>query len=143
MENLIAYPRALWQGEIEKESEEVDGNLLPMVPCYYIDLKERLMQMADLHLYIDSHIPNFLTWFGKEKGHFLVAMGADGAPFGTANEAWAWLVSFLNVSERVASPDDNFLICVANFKEDHPSMVEYGKQLKSEITAVESQTSTV
>lgn len=70
-------------------------------------------------------------------------MGVDGAPFGKANEVCAWLVSFLNVSERVASPDDNFLICGPNCKEDHPSIVEYGKQLKSESTAIESQTFTV
>lgn len=70
-------------------------------------------------------------------------MGVDGAPFGKANEACTWLVSFLNVSERVASPDDNFLICGPNCKEDHPSIVEYGKQLKSESTAIESQTFTV
>ena len=75
---------------------------------------------------MDSHIPNFLTWFGEQKGHFLVAVGADGAPFG---KACAWLVSFLNVSERVASPDDNFLICGANCKEDHPAKIEYGNNL--------------
>ena len=99
--------------------------------------------MADLYLHIDSHRTNFLTWFGKEKGHFLVAVGADGAPFGKANEACAWLVSFVNVSERVASPDDNFLICGANCKEDHPSMLKYGKLLKLQMTAISSQTFTV
>lgn len=66
--------------------------------------------MADLYLHIDSHIPNFLTWFGKEKSHFLVAVGADGAPFGKVNETCAWLASFLNVSGRVASPHGNFFI---------------------------------
>lgn len=140
---LHSIPQGTAEGEIEKESKEVNGNLLPMVPGYYIDLKEDLIQMTELYLYIDSHIPNFLTWFGEEKGHFLVAVGADGAPFGKANEACTRLVSFLNVSERVASPDDNFLICGANCKEDHPSVVEYGKQLKSEMTAIESQTFTV
>ena len=140
---LHSIPQGTAEGGIEKESEEVNGNLLPMVPGYYIDLKEHSIQMTELYLYIDSHIPNFLTWFGKEKGHFLVAVGADGAPFGKANEACARLVSFLNVSERVASPDDNFLIRGANCKEDHPSVVEYGKQLKSEMTVIESQTFTV
>lgn len=106
---LNSIPQATSEGEIENEREEVNANLLPVVPGHYIDLKERLLQMADLYLYIDSHKANFLTWFGKDKGHFLVAVGADGAPFGKANEACAWLVSFLNVSERVASPDDNFL----------------------------------
>lgn len=69
---LNSIPQANAEGEIQKESEKVNGNLLPMVPGYYIDLKERLIQMEDLYLHIDSHIPNFLTWFGKEKGHFLV-----------------------------------------------------------------------
>ena len=50
--------------------------------------------MADLYLYLDNQQANFLTCFGREKGHFLVALGADGAPFGKANEACAWLVSF-------------------------------------------------
>ena len=139
--NSIPQPTA--EGEIENESEEVNANLLPVVPGYYIDLKECLLQMADLYLYIDSHKTNFLTWFGKDKGHFLIAVGADGAPFGKANEACAWLVSFLDVSERVASPDDNFLICGANCKEDHPSMLQYGKLLKLQMTAIASQTFTV
>ena len=140
---LNSIPQGTAEVEIEKESEEVDGNLLPMIPGYYIDLKECSIQMADLYLYTDSHIPTFLTWFGKGKGHFLVAVVADGASFGKANEACAWLVSFFNVLERVASPDDNFLICGANCKEVHPLMAEYEKQLKSEITAIESQTFTV
>ena len=46
----------------------------------------------------------------------------------------------MNVLERVASPDDNCLICGANWNEDHPAMVEYGKQLRSEMTAIASQT---
>ena len=33
-----------------------------------------------------------MVWKGK--GSFLVASGADGAPFGKANEACVWLVSF-------------------------------------------------
>lgn len=140
---LNSIPQATSEGEIENESEEVNANLLPVVPGHYIDLKEHLLQMADLYLYIDSHKANFLTWFGKDKGHFLVAVGADGAPFGKANEACAWLVSFLNVSERVASPDDNFLICGANCKEDHPSMLLYGKLLKSQMNTIASQTFTV
>lgn len=116
--NLRDIPQATAEGQKENENEEINGNLLPIVPGHYIDLKECLLQMADLYLYLDNHKANFLTWFGGEKGHFLVALGADGAPFGKANEACAWLVSFLNVQERVASPDDNFLLCGANCKEE-------------------------
>ena len=98
-----------------------------------------MLQIANLYLHIESYRPDFLNWFGRERGHFLVAIGADGAPFGKANEACAWLVSFINVLERVASPYDNFLVCGANCAEDHPSMLEYGKQIRSEISSIESQ----
>ncbi|KAJ7391279.1 hypothetical protein OS493_019411 [Desmophyllum pertusum] len=140
---LHNIPQASAASETEKESEDVVQNLLPLVPGYFIDLQERLLQMANLYLHIESHRPNFLTWFGKEKGNFLVAIGADGAPFGKANEACAWLVSFLNVLERVSSPYDNFLICGGNCAEDHPSMIDYGKLLRSQISILENQVFTV
>lgn len=140
---LHNIPQASADSETEKESEDVVQNLLPLVPGFYINLQERLLQMVNLYLYIESHRPNFLTWFGKEKGHFLVAIGADGAPFGKANKACAWLVSFLNVLERVSSPYDNFLICGGNCTEDHPSMIEYGKLLRSQISILEKQVFTV
>lgn len=92
---LHNIPQARADSEIEKESEDVNQNLLPLVASHFTDLEERLLQMADLYLHIDSHRPNFLNWFGKEKGNFLVALGADGAPFGKCNKACAWLVSFL------------------------------------------------
>ena len=91
---LPSIPQARADSEIEKESEDVNQNFLPLVPGHFIDLEERLLQMADLYLHIDSHRRNFLNWFGKEKGKFLVAIGADGAPCGKCNEACAWLVSF-------------------------------------------------
>ena len=143
IETLHNIPQARGDSENEKESEDVNQELLPLVPGHFIDLEERLIQMADLYLHIDSHRPNFLNWFGKEKDSFLVAIGADGAPFGKCNEACAWLVSFLNVTERVSSPYDNFLICGGNCGEDHPSMIEYGKLLKSQISVLEKQIFTV
>ena len=50
--------------------------------------------LAGLYLDIDSKRPGFLTWFGLGKGSFLVALGADGAPFGKHNEAISWLLAF-------------------------------------------------
>lgn len=67
--------------ETEKESEDVSQNLLPLIPGHFIDLEEHSLQMADLYLHINSHRPNFLKQFGKERGNFFVAIGADGAPF--------------------------------------------------------------
>ena len=66
-----------------------------MSGCYR-DLESFLIKLA-LYLDIDSKRPGFLTWFGLGKGSFLVALGADGAPFGKHNEAISWLLSFLNV----------------------------------------------
>ena len=137
---LNNIPRAMAESETGKENEEISHNLLPLVPGHYIALQERLLHLADLYLYIKSHRPNFFNWLGRERSHFIVALGADGAPFGKANEACSWLVSFLNVTERVASPDDNFFICGAYCKEDHPSMLQYAKHLKSEVMSTESQT---
>ena len=72
-----------------------------------------------------------------------MALGADGASFGKCNEECAWLLSFLNVTERVSSPYDNFLICGANCGQDHPSVIEYGKLLRSQISVLEKKTFTV
>ena len=67
---------------------------------------------------------NKLRWFGsKEVGHFRVAVGGDGAPFGKWEESTSWLVSFLNVGPRVASPNDNFLLFGANCKETHEVVI--------------------
>ena len=47
----------------------------------------------------------------------IVDVGADGAPFGKDDEATAWLTSFLNVGECIASENENFFIAVANCSE--------------------------
>ena len=55
----------------------------------------------------------------------------------------SWLVSFLNVGARVASPNDNFLLFGANCKEDHPAVRLFTKQLASQIEEIEQKTYTV
>ena len=69
-----------------------------------------------------------------------MVIGADGAPFGKDNEATSWLVSFLNLGNRIASCDDNFLLLGANCKEDHPAMIKYATQIRGEIALIESKT---
>ena len=68
-----------------------------------------------------------------------MAIGADEAPFGKDNEATSWLVSFLNLGNRIASCDDNFLLLGANCKEDHPTMIKYATQIRGEIALIESK----
>ena len=100
--------------------------------------------MANLDPHIESHWPHYiLDVIWKRKRPCLVAIVADGAAFGKANEVCAWLVSFLKVLKRVSSPYDNFLICDGNCSEDHPSMIEYGKLLRSQISILENSVFTV
>ena len=55
----------------------------------------------------------------------------------------SWLVNFINVKARVASPNDNFLLFGANCKEDHPAVRLFTKQLSSKIEEIENNTYTV
>ena len=54
-----------------------------------------------------------------------MAMGADGALFGKDDTVTAYLVSFLNLLNRVQSCDDNNLLLSANCEEDYPLMKSY------------------
>ena len=123
-----------------EQIENQDGpNVTHQVSGCLLDLEARLLQLADLYLSIDKVTP-ILSWFGKAPDTFLVAIGADGAPFGKDNEATSWLVSFLNLGNRIASCDDNFLLLGANCKEDHPTIIKYATQIRGEIALIESKT---
>lgn len=104
----------------------------------YRPLEDLLLIMADLYLFLDEQKP-FLEWYGKALGTFFIAIGADGAPFGRKNEATSWLVSFLNVGERIASCNENILLAGANCKEDHPCMNAYAKLLTQEIDQIHTK----
>lgn len=123
----------------EQIENQDDPNVTHQVCGCFLDLEARLLQLADLYLSIAKVTP-ILSWFGNAPGNFLVAIGADGAPFGKDNEATSWLVSFLNLGNRIASCDDNFLILGANCKKDHPAMIKYATQIRGEITVIESKT---
>ena len=107
------------------------------------DVEDLLLRMAKMYLHIDltyySKDSPLLNWLGKERGQFMVAIGADGAPFGKEMEATSWLISFLNVGSRIACCNDNFLLCGANCKEDHIAMERYATQLVSSIYDIETK----
>ena len=50
-------------------------------------------------------------------------MGADGSPFGKDEKSTAYLEGFLNLLERLASCEDNFLLMGANCGEDNLVMI--------------------
>ena len=72
-----------------------------------------------------------------------MAIGGDGAPFGNWVESMSWLVSFLYVGPRVASPYDNFLLFGAKCKEDHACVKHLTQQFSSKVEAIEKKTYTV
>ena len=84
-----------------------------------------------------------LVWFGEREGAFKVAIGGDGAPFGKWDQSMSWLVSFLNVGPRVASPNDNFLLFGAKCKEDHKVVSLFTEKLASDIEVIENKSYTV
>ena len=73
----------------------------------YRDLETMLLTLSKFYLETDPirKESEKLVWFG-EKGAFKVAVGGDSAPFGKWDESVSWLVSFLNVGARVASPNE-------------------------------------
>jgi len=55
----------------------------------------------------------------------------------------SWLISFLNVGPRVASPNDNLLLFGANCKEDHEGVVRFTEKLATEIAIIKKETYTI
>lgn len=98
----------------------------------YRPLKPFLLKLADLYLLLHEKKP-CLHWFNEEKSVFYVAVGADGAPFGKDDTATAYLVSFINLLQRVQSCNDNHLLLGANCEEDHVLMKHYSTHLAAEI----------
>ncbi|XP_031565569.1 uncharacterized protein LOC116300771 [Actinia tenebrosa] len=116
-----------------EEDDKVSGS--------YRDLESFLIELAKMYVHIDQVLKkeSFFMHYGSEPYHFRVAIGADGAPFGKDDEATAWLLSFLNVGEMIASEAENYLIAGANCSESHIAMIRYAKMLTQDIAHIESQ----
>ena len=135
----IAKKSKLDKGVYQMNEDDNEGDLHPPVSGCFRDLEHFLVKLANLYLVVNQKRPGYLNWFKLPVGSFQVAIGADGTPFGKYNQATAWLVSFLNVVDRIASCNENHLICGANCSEEHPSMVEYGKQIRKDIERIEKK----
>ena len=68
-----------------------------------------------------------------------VAVGADGAPFGKDDSATAYLVSLLNILNRVQSCHDNHLLMGANCAEDTQLIKKYSEHLMREMEKIEGK----
>ncbi len=114
------------------DEEQVEGK--------YRDLTDLLLRLAVFYLKVNKHRVDKLTWFNNQVGHFKVAIGGDGAPFGKDESALAWLVSFLNCGQRISSRDENYLLLGANCSEDCEAIRRFVVKLSQDIIAIEQKT---
>ena len=136
--NLMSFLKTIDVGELRDLQTLATELSTESVPGVYRPLKPYLLRLADLYMDLHKQIP-MLHWFHGEEGLFWVAIGADGAPFGKDDTATAYLVSFLNLLQRVQSCNDNHLILGANCEEDHPLMKSYTNHLTEEMEEVEGK----
>ncbi|KAK3742180.1 hypothetical protein QZH41_012076 [Actinostola sp. cb2023] len=138
-DRLQAFIRGINMGEVCDLQEFATKISKPSVYEVYRPLESHLLLLADMYLYIDRH-NKILQWSNEVEGKFIVALGADGAPFGKNETATAFVVSFLNILDGVQSCDNNFVLLGANCDETHPLMFEYTKQICNEMKQIEQKT---
>lgn len=142
-DKLIEYIKSVDIGNVKDIKVEFCADLEDdmKVDGAYRDLEEFLTELAGMYIEIDQQWGEKSTFmhFGSEPYHFRVAIGADGAPFGKDDEASAWLISFLNVGDQIASERECFLIAGAICSESHISMIRYCQKLMKEIGNIENQ----
>ncbi|XP_028416686.1 uncharacterized protein LOC114540874 [Dendronephthya gigantea] len=136
---LIKYINSVNVGNVKQLNDFCDSN--EKVNGAYRELHEFLPILAELYIEIHKLLGcnSYLMKFGYEHYHFLVSIGADGAPFGKHDEATAWLVSFLNSGDRITSQNENFLFAGVNCAEDHVCMKRFAKKIVSDVKAIESK----
>ena len=133
---LMKFVNSIDIGE-RKDLHEFAKEVNQPVPGVYKTLKPFLIHLANFYLSIHK-TTQCLRWFDSE-GVFYVAIGANGAPFRKDDTATAYLVSFANLLQRVASCDNNHLLLGANCEEDHPLMIAYTSHLKEEMEQMERE----
>jgi hypothetical protein len=124
---------------IKEDIKIVSTYDVPNVPGCYRDLEQLLIKLASVYLKWDEKHPGFLQWFGRPRGTFSVAMGADGAPSGKFDTATTLLVSLTNVTTLLASCDHNYMLLGANAKEDDENLLKIYRQLFDQMAQIESK----
>ena len=102
-------------------------------------LSQYALRLAQFYLTVNQYRNDKLSQFdgGKDPKSmvFLMAVGGDGAP----GSGTAFLISFLNVSIRIASSLENFLLFGANTSENSHVCRKYVLELVSDIKYLESR----
>ena len=136
-------------GSVDDTQPTLDGMWVTLVNVatpaaliHYMTNSQKLMKKVVpkvvMYIKIDQQLGEKSTFihFGSEPYHFRVAIGA---PFGKDDEATAWLISFLNVGDQIASERECFLLAGANCSESHILMITYCQKLMAEIGNIENQ----
>ena len=134
--NLISEIKKIDIGHIYSVKETFSSYFNENTNGCYTDLREYLPRLASFYL---NNKQDALKWFGQTEGNFLVAFGVDGCPFGKNENACSFLVSFLNVSKRVASSSDNFLVFGANVEETSAVVGKYVQQVCKQIIDIQGK----
>ena len=133
---LVNFLEGVDIGNLYSVEEHLCKDSLNKVNGFFRDLKEFLPRLAEF--YLTDYKPEDFNWFGCPFT-FKFAIGGDGAPFGKYDQSCAWLVSFLNVSKRFLSNEDNFLIFGANCSESCEAVEQYVTQLVTDIEYLEGR----
>lgn len=102
------------------------------------NLEQLLIHLSNIYLKLNDCHPGFLTWLEKENT-FNVCFGADGAPFGQNSSGTSFVISFANVTHRVASNKHNFLVFGGCCAEDSPHFLNKCKQVAKEMEEIEQK----
>ena len=138
--DLVKVIRSEDIGQLNDIPIAADGHA--RVAGFFRPLKATVTVMADLFL-SNKRMRHTLNWFGQENT-FRYAIGGDGAPYGKADEQMTiWCVSFLNRGRRMGSPQDNFLLVLAQCSEGNPAILQYARNLVDEIAALDQETITI
>lgn len=133
---LIKFLNEVDIGTLKSVRESFCSDLEPedQVDGCYRNLSEFLVRLASF--YLTTLKPEDVDWFGLPNT-FQVAIGGDGAPFGKFDQSCAWLISFLNVGQKILSNEDNFLIFGSNCSEQSTAAKRYIAMLTKEMEQIE------
>ena len=92
----------------------------------FVILSNSCCNLAEVYLQVPG-ISDVIEWFGREKGSFIIAIGADGYPFGKTDQGMSICVSIANVLSKIASANHQYLLFGANCSEDHEAVADYVK----------------
>ncbi|XP_064651552.1 uncharacterized protein LOC135502540 isoform X1 [Lineus longissimus] len=138
-------PESLTYKELKQELDAImeETRTQPVEGCggVYRDFETTLLKLAEIYLKIDGVLVeqsgSGLNWFGKNRGNFAIAIGADGAPSGKHNTKTSLLLSFVNAVDQVSSCDHNYLIFGADLAEDDPIFFSHLAKIIGDMGSIE------